>query len=144
MALGKQAKILSDRQVRAVLAELNTRRYPLRDRVMFMLSLKSGLRAKEVAGVTWAMVIDAEGEIADVIALEDRAAKGKSGRVIPMHPDLKSALIALQEERGDKVRSNLPVIHSERDRGLSPGAVAVPRKSLTVRDPDGHAMQLAE
>ena len=71
------------------------------------------------------MVIDAEGKIADVIALEDRAAKGKSGRVIPMHPDLKSALIALQEERGDKVRSNLPVIHSERDRGLSPGAVAV-------------------
>jgi len=27
---------------------------------------------------------------------------------------------------------------------ISPGAVAVPRKSLTVRDPDGHAMQLAE
>jgi len=27
---------------------------------------------------------------------------------------------------------------------ISPGAVAAPRKSLTVRDPDGHAMQLAE
>jgi hypothetical protein len=32
--------------------ELDTRRYRLRDRVMFLLSLKSGLRAKEVAGVT--------------------------------------------------------------------------------------------
>jgi integrase/recombinase XerD len=125
MALGKQAKIISDRQVRAVLAELDTRRYPLRDRAMILFSLKAGLRAKEIASITWGMVIDAEGEIADVIALENRAAKGKSGRVIPMHPDLKSALMALQEERADKVRPDLPVIHSERDRGLSPGAVAV-------------------
>ena len=49
MALGKQAKIISDKQVRAVLAELATRRYPLRDRMMFMLSLKAGLRAKSDA-----------------------------------------------------------------------------------------------
>jgi integrase/recombinase XerD len=125
MALGKQAKIISDKQVRAVLAELDTRRYPLRDRVMFMLSLKAGLRAKEVAGVTWGMVIDAEGEIADVIALENRVAKGKSGRVIPMHSDLRAALLELRRERGEKVRPDLPVIHSERDRGLSPAAVAV-------------------
>jgi len=125
MALGKQAKIISDKQVRAVPAELDTRRYPLRDRLIFMFSLKAGMRAKEIASVTWEMVVDAEGEIADVVALENRAAKGKSGRVIPMHPDLKAALVALQRERGDKVRPDLPVIHSERDRGLSPGAVAV-------------------
>jgi integrase/recombinase XerD len=125
MALGKQAKIVSDKQVRAVLAELDTRRYPLRDRAMFMFSLKAGMRAKEVASVTWAMVTDSEGEIADVIALENRAAKGKSGRVIPMHPDLKAALVGLQRERGDRVRPDLPVIHSERYRGLSPSAIAV-------------------
>jgi hypothetical protein len=35
MALGKQAKILSDKQVRAVLAELDTRRYPIRDKSCF-------------------------------------------------------------------------------------------------------------
>src|SRR6516164_9083022 len=86
MALGKQAKILNDKQVRAVLAELDSRRYPLRDRVMFLLSLKAGLRAKEIASVTWSMVTDGEGQVADVIALENRAAKGKSGRVIPTHP----------------------------------------------------------
>jgi integrase/recombinase XerC len=125
MALGKQAKIISDKQVRAVLAELDTRRYPLRDRVVFMFSLKAGMRAKEIASVTWGMVTDAEGEIANVIALENRATKGKSGRVIPMHPDLKAALRALQQERGDKVRPELPVIYSERDRGLSPTAIAV-------------------
>jgi integrase/recombinase XerC len=126
MALGKQAKIITDRQVRAVLAELSGRRYPVRDRVMFLFSIKAGMRAKEIASVTWAMVTDAEGEIADVIALEDRAAKGHAGgRIIPMHPELKSALAALHRERADKVHSELPVIHSERDRGLSAGAVTV-------------------
>jgi integrase/recombinase XerD len=126
MALGKQAKILTDKQVRAVLAELDTRRYPLRDRVMFLLSMKAGLRAKEVASVTWAMATDAEGEIADVIALENKASKGKGGgRHIPIHPDLKAALMALHRDRGEKARPDMPVIHSERDRGLSAAAVVV-------------------
>jgi integrase/recombinase XerD len=126
MALGKQAKIISDKQVRAVLSELDTRRYPIRDRVMFLLSIKAGLRAKEVSSVTWAMVTDAEGEIADAIALENRASKGKGGgRHIPMHPDLKAALIALHRNRGEKARSDMPVVHSERDRGLSAAAVVV-------------------
>jgi integrase/recombinase XerC len=126
MALGKQAKIISDKQVRAVLAEIATRRYPLRDRVMFLLSMKAGMRAKEVAGITWAMVTDAEGEIADVIALENRASKGKcGGRIIPVHPDLKAALIELHRERAEKARPDMPVVHSERDRGLSPAAVVV-------------------
>src|ERR1700675_1137671 len=105
MPLGKQAKILMDKQVRAVLAELDTRRYPLRDRVMFMLTLKAGMRAKEVSSVTWAMVTDAEGEIGDVIALENRASKGRGGgRHIPIHPELKAALIQLHRDRGEKAR----------------------------------------
>jgi integrase len=126
VALGKQAKIIGDKQVRAVLAELDSRRYPLRDRAMFLLSTKAGLRAIEIASVRWGMVTDAEGKIADLIALENRASKGKTGgRIIPMHPVLKDALIALHDERGDRVRPELPVIHSERNRGLSAGAVAV-------------------
>jgi integrase/recombinase XerC len=126
MALGKQAKIISDKQVRAVLAEIDARRYPLRDRVMFLLSTKAGLRAVEIASITWAMVTDAEGEIGDVIALQNRASKGRGGgRIIPVHPDLKTALVALHKVRGVKARPDWPVIHSERDHGLSAGAVAV-------------------
>jgi len=126
MALGKQAKTISDKQIRAVLAELDTRRYPVRDRVMFLLSLRAGLRAKEVASVTWGMVTDAEGQVAEVIALQNRASKGKGGgRIIPTHPALQAALITLHQERGESARPDLPVIYSERDRGLSPAAVAV-------------------
>ena len=126
MALGKQAKILSDRQARAVLGELENRRNPARDRTMFLLSIKAGMRAIEIAHVTWSMVTDAEGNIADAIALENRASKGRrGGRIIPVHPDLKSALIALLRERDEQARANLSVIFSERARGLSAGAVTV-------------------
>ena len=126
MALGKQAKILNDKQVRAVFGELENHRYPVRDRTMFLLSIKAGMRAIEIAHVTWSMVTDAEGNIADAIALENKASKGKrGGRIIPLHPELKAALVALHRERGEEARSNLPVIYSERARGLSSGAVTV-------------------
>ena len=70
MALGKQAKIITDKQIRAVLAKLGTQTIPRRDRAIFLFSVKAGLRAVEIASITWGMVMDAEGEIADLIALE--------------------------------------------------------------------------
>ena len=49
MPHGKQAKMLTSKQETAVLTYLQTMRYPVRDRVMFLLSIKAGLRAKEIA-----------------------------------------------------------------------------------------------
>jgi integrase/recombinase XerC len=60
------------------------------------------------------------------MALENKASKGKGGgRRIPIHPDLKSALISLNRDRRGKARPDWPVIHSERDKGLSAAAVVV-------------------
>ena len=61
---GKQAEIVSPTQERALLGYLATTRYPTRDRVLFLLSMKAGLRAKEMASLTWAMVTDAQGQVA--------------------------------------------------------------------------------
>src|SRR6266487_5840937 len=106
---GKQAKMLSPTQERAILGYLATTRYPHRDRVMFLLSMKAGLRAKAMAALTWAMVTDAAGQIAEAIHLQNRASKGTTGgRTIPMHPDLQDALTALQTGRGDEPRPEQP------------------------------------
>ena len=91
---GKQAKIVSPTQERAILGYLDTTRYPHRDRVIFLFSMKAGLRAKEIASLTWAMVTDAAGQIGEVIHLQNRASKGKTGgRTIPLHPDLHAATV---------------------------------------------------
>src|SRR2546428_10824064 len=101
MMQGKQAKIVSPIQERALLGYLATTRYPARDQVMFLLSMKAGLRAKEMASLTWAMVTEAKGEIAEALQLQNRASKGKTGgRTIPLHPDLQDALIVLQTAHG--------------------------------------------
>ena len=54
----------------------------------------AGLRSGEIAGRTWYMVLDASGQISNVIDLRDHVAKKGSGRLIPMHPDLADALSA--------------------------------------------------
>jgi integrase len=126
MALGKQAKVVKRNELTKLLDHVSRSRHPERDRVIVLLSFKAGLRAKEIAELTWSMLTDASGEIADVIALTNSASKGKNGgRVIPLHPELRSALVALQAARGEKVRPNLPVIYSERGRGYSAAAIAV-------------------
>lgn len=122
---GKQAKVLTDRQVRAALNEVAGRRYPERDRVMILLSVKAGLRAKEIALVTWGMVMDAEGAVGDALVLVNGASKGKrGGRIIPLGDELRGALVALQVTRPG-VEADDRIVHSERDLGLSPGAVQV-------------------
>jgi integrase len=73
---GKQAKIVSPTQERAILGYLVATRYPARDRVMFLLSMKAGLRAKEMASLTWAMVTDAAGQIGEAIYGPNRATQG--------------------------------------------------------------------
>lgn len=95
--LTKQAKTLSAAQIRAVENHLRETRHPARNRVIFLLSVRAGLRAKEIAELTWAMVTDPQGEIAAVIRLTNAAAKGKSGGVVPMAKELKRALEALRQ-----------------------------------------------
>ena len=61
MSLTKQAKTLSRHQISLTTALLQQTRYPKRNHVIFLLSAKAGLRAKEIASLTWDMITDAEG-----------------------------------------------------------------------------------
>lgn len=90
--LGRQAKTLTSSQVRAVILHLAGTRNPIRNRLIFLLSVKAGLRAKEIAELTWRMVTDAQGGITREIRLENTASKGNSGGVIALNSDLADAL----------------------------------------------------
>jgi integrase/recombinase XerD len=85
---------------------------------MFLLSIKAGLRAKEIAGLTWNAVTDAQGEIAETIELTDAVSKGKGGgRTIPINKLLRAALRRLKEtsqpQAGDRI------VQTERSRRVS-------------------------
>ena len=91
---GRQAKVLASTDLADLLALTECTRNPARNRVIVLLSAKAGLRAGEIANLTWDMVIDAAGHIGNLIELRDHAAKKGAGRRIPIHPDLADALAA--------------------------------------------------
>ena len=119
--LGKQAKILAPRELADLLAFADCSRQPLRNRVMVLLSTKAGLRAGEIAGLTWDMVLDASGQISNAIALRDAAAKKGSGRLIPMHPELGDALSAWRQVCAGSGH----VVRSERGGPMTPLSIVV-------------------
>jgi integrase/recombinase XerD len=116
---GKQAKILSGDQVERLLSFASTTRNPLRNRVLVLLSFKAGLRAGEIANLTWPMILDPDGEIGSAIELQDHAAKKKSGRLVALHPDLRAALAAWR----DASAGIGPVARSERGGAMTPVSV---------------------
>ena len=97
MSLGKQAKVLTYAQEKAVISFLSDSRKSERNIVMFLLSVDAGLRAKEIASVTWQMVTDSMNVLTNEIRLQDRASKGKSGGVVYMSARLAQALHKLSE-----------------------------------------------
>lgn len=117
MPLGKQAKTLTKGQTEAILGFLSKSRYPTRNRAILLLSLKAGLRAKEIALLSWEMITDADGQVGQAIHLQDKASKGKSGRIIPMNGELRSALRDLKNHLGPKAGKH--VVSSERSSRVS-------------------------
>jgi len=122
LGLKRQAKILTKGQTDAVLAYLTSTRYPERSRAIFLLSVRAGLRAKEIASLTWAMLTDAEGKIGGAIHLVDHASKGSSGRVIPLNKELKAALVQIQKSQVGG-RPSPFVVTTERARQTSAAAI---------------------
>jgi integrase/recombinase XerD len=118
--IGKRAKILSLAHVEDLLFFAQHTRHPIRNQVIVLLSLKAGLRAAEIANLSWDMVVDPTGEIATTLELQDHVAKKGSGRVIPIHRDLREALMQL---RAEPFGTNSTVIQSERGGPMQPIAI---------------------
>ena len=124
--ISKQAKVLNDSQVRAIHSFLRATRNSNRDVVIFLLSVKAGLRAKEIASLTWKMILNSDGSLGDTINLTDIASKGKSGRVIALNKVLKEGLeTLLVEERARKRfdQETAFVIRTERSTSTSPQVI---------------------
>jgi integrase/recombinase XerD len=112
---GSPAKVLERGDVRAALVAARRRRNPERDQVMVLLSVRAGLRACEIAALTWSMVADARGRIGTVLELPAHSAKCGSGRRVPLHPELRSALTRLKHAKP----ANEHVVWSEQGRPMT-------------------------
>ena len=90
----KQARTLTDKQLKAVLAHCATRRHAARDRAIVMVSFLAGLRAKEIAALKVVDVLAADGTIRDEFVLAKTQTKGKKTRRVFLSSKLKKELAA--------------------------------------------------
>ena len=94
---GGKAKMLTQAELQELLFFVERERdFPETDIVKILLSFMAGLRACEIAGLRISDVTNADGSIADVIRIRPNATKGGRGRVVPMNPALKDAIVAFR------------------------------------------------
>lgn len=105
MGIGKQSKTLNKSQIEMVRNFLRSKRNGLRNETIFLLSVKGGLRSKEISQLSWKEVCNSDGTVSDCISLTNRSSKGLSGRIIPLNKDLRNNLIELLDEQRRLFRS---------------------------------------
>ena len=115
------AKVLAAADVRRLLGHVRRGRCSVRDQVIVMLSFKAGLRACEIAGLDWTMVLAPSGKVASSLLIRGDIAKYGRSRHLPLHPDLKAALERLHVTAG-RPKSGA-VIASQRGGHLRPRSV---------------------
>ena len=121
--LTKTAKIINPKMVNATLNYLDGTRHPIRNRLIFLLSVKLGLRAKEIACLTWSMILDAEGDFTDVLTLDNSASKGKrGGRVIPLSQTITDAL-STHFDTSTRTEPHYRIIQTERSDKVAPQVI---------------------
>ena len=117
---GRQARTITPAQLDKLLQHVRGRRDYLRSRVIILLSARAGLRAAEICGLEFSMVLGPSGEVSHTIAVEDRIAKKKHGRKIPMHPDIRAALVALLRRTPNRTGT---IVKSKKGGAMNPNSL---------------------
>ena len=91
-AMSKQAKTLTQQELRRVLDYTATRKHSVRNRALLMTTHLSGMRVGEVASLRNSDVLDAEGNIRNEIRLSAEQTKGNEARVVFVSDKLRKEL----------------------------------------------------
>jgi integrase len=115
------AKVLGQAELDRLLLTAHDTRHPFRNRVLVLLSFHAGLRACEISGLTWSMVLNPSGKLSGSLALCPGITKGRKSRTIPTSATLADALRRLHKNEGRP--STGPVIRSERGGNMTARSV---------------------
>ena len=88
----RQAQTLSDAQLRRVLQYCQSRRHPLRDETIMLVSFYAGLQAIEIAALTIGDVVDEGGRVRSQFVLKAPQSKGGTTRTVYLSQRLRRAL----------------------------------------------------
>jgi integrase/recombinase XerD len=90
--MAKQAKTLTQQELRRVLDYIATRKHASRNKAMVMTTFLSGVRVGELASLRYCDVVDSDGKIRNEIRLTAEQTKGKEARVVFVNERLRKEL----------------------------------------------------
>jgi integrase/recombinase XerD len=106
------AKVLAPGELRRVQQRAARGRFAARNNVMVLLSFKAGLRACEIAGLDWTMVLGPSGRVGHSLMVGSGIAKNGRARRLPLHEELRAALELLNKLQGRPHAG--PIVQSQR------------------------------
>ena len=113
----KQAQVLSEKDVKRVLAAIARRGTSARDRAMFQLSYLAGMRVGEIAALRFCDVYEADGRVKAQIRLDKSQTKGGEARTVLLNAQAQAEVIAYQ--RGLERSGQEPLFVSRYGKAMS-------------------------
>lgn len=115
------ARVLRPEDVRLLLEHIEGHRHQERNRVIVLLSFKAGLRACEISGLQWPMVLASDQKVGDVLTVPGSIAKMGSGRCLPLNKQLIVALRQLHRFCGGPASG--PIVRSQQGAAMTPDSI---------------------
>jgi integrase/recombinase XerD len=122
MEVNMAAKVLTEAEVKRVLAVIQSERHAGRNRCAFMLSYLAGMRAVEICSLKISDVLDNEGKVKHEIRLAAEQTKGRKNRVVVVSDRLAKEIAAFVKNN-DRSVPNGALIKSQKGKAFSPNTL---------------------
>ena len=119
----KQAKTLTQQNLKQVLDYVAAHKHSLRNRTMLLVTHYAGMRVGEVANLKYANVLDEQNKIRDEIQLEPTQTKGRHARTVFVNAKLKREL-EVYVRNHMPMNPNTPLFYTQKRAGFTPNTLA--------------------
>lgn len=115
----KQARVLTEKELKKVLAVARLSRYEQRNRTIVLLSYYAALRACEIASLRVLDVVDSSGEVRGEILLESWQTKGSQRQHVVISAKLRKALAEYIDAHRKSAAGAEPLLVSQKGGAFS-------------------------
>ena len=115
----KQARVLTDKELRTLLNSTKLTKHAARNRLMVMLSYYAGLRACEIASLRVGDVMGTDGTVKANVLLERWQTKGKQRQQVVFSEKLRKEITAFIQEQRQYADSDAPLLLSQKGGAFS-------------------------
>lgn len=119
----KQARVLTDTEMKRLLAVIGHGRHAERNRLAVMLSFLAGLRVGEIASLKMGDVVDGEGNARDQVHLKGAYTKGGVSRTIFANTRLKREIQRYLKGLPALPTPDAPLLRTQKCRAFSPNTL---------------------